>query len=287
MLRVFSRSFLVLCVVGLLAGFGPPRALAGPTGPAWIGVQIEKGHSGVRITQVMPQSPCAGADVHPGDEVLALAGKKITETGQLIHLVRASGVGATVELDLLSPQGKRRRVSLVLGHMPDMDQLQRNVLVGKVAPDFAPKVLSGRPLPSLASLRGQVVLLDFFASWCGPCMRALPEVSALHQRLEARGLRVVGVSSETAETIRGVIQAHALPYTVAMDVDEKASRAYHVFALPTMVVVDRRGMVREVALADLDTATREIEAALDDDQGPEAKGAKGPNGPAGADSPER
>ncbi len=117
-------------------------------------------------------------------------------------------------------------------------------------------------MASLKGLRGQVVLLDFFASWCGPCMRALPELAALHARYAARGLHVVGVSTETEETIRRVIQEHQLPYTVAMDPNEQANRAYYVHVLPTLVVVDRGGTVREVALGDVDTAERQVREAL-------------------------
>ena len=258
--RTFRPAASLLALLLFFLSFRSAAAEEGAT--AWLGLGIEKGKTGVRVTQVLPQSPCATADIHPGDEVLSVSGTAVADPVQLIKAVRAAGVGATAALEVLSPQGKSRRLSVVLGPKPDMDQLQRSVLLGKQAPDFTPKVLSGKPMGALSSLQGDVVLLDFFASWCGPCMRALPEISALHRRLSPRGLRVVGVSNESADIIRHVIDEHALPYTVTMDADGQAARGYQVFALPTLVVIDRKGQVRHVALADLDSAVQEIETAL-------------------------
>lgn len=249
-------SFLLLLLLLLAA---PARA----DGPRpWLGILIEKGARGVRVTQVMPESPCAAADVHPGDEVLTLGESKVGVPKELIEAVQRQPVGKRVQLMVVSPQGKERTVPVVLGPRPKLEDIQKRGLVGQAAPDFAPRVLSGAPMASLKALAGQVVLLDFFASWCGPCMLALPEIEALHRRLGKRGLRVVGLSTETPETIGRVVREHGLTYTVGMDPDEQASRLYRVFALPTLVVVDRKGLVRTVALNEVAEATRLIEEAL-------------------------
>lgn len=244
-------------------GRGPvPAVEAQEVGGPWLGIGIERSRGGVRVTEVLPGSPCASADIHPGDEVLEAGGQPVQEPRVLIAAVQRGRLGSAFPLKLRSPQGKERQISVTLAPRPNLRAVQRDALLGKPAPDFRPKTVAGAMLPSLASTRGQVVLLDFFASWCGPCMAALPEIKALHQRYAPRGLRVVGVSSELAETVTQVARDHALPYTVAVDVDQQAARAYWITALPTVVIIDRRGTVRLVTVGDLDQAARTIEAAL-------------------------
>lgn len=254
-----------LCGLGALACLSlwtPPAAQAQEVGRPWLGVGIERGRAGVRVTEVLPGSPCAGADIHPGDEIFMAGDQAVAQPAELIAAVQRSTLGAALPLKVRSPQGQEHQVRVTLGPRPNLREVQRDALLGKDAPDLRPQVLSGPRLPSLASLRGQVVLLDFFASWCGPCMAALPEIKALHQRYGARGLRVVGLSNEPEEAVAQVARDHALPYTVALDGDQRAWRAYWITALPTVVVIDRRGKVRLVTASDLEQAARAIEAAL-------------------------
>jgi peroxiredoxin len=151
---------------------------------------------------------------------------------------------------------------LTLEARPDAESLQRGQLLGRSAPDFEPVVLAGTKLGRISGLRGSVVLIDFFATWCGPCMEALPHVEELHEKLGPRGLRVIGVSTEAPSIVAGIAARHGLKYTVASDEKEAISASYHVFALPTMVVIDRKGIVREVVVNDAAAVEAALEAAL-------------------------
>lgn len=241
-----------------------PRAAPAPEAPRgrpWLGLSIEKGAAGVRVREVMPDSPCATTDLRPGDEVLAVDEERLQTPSQLIAAVQKAGLGAKVSLLVRSPQGTERKVPVLLQARPNMGEWQRQGLLGKPAPDFQPKVIGGAPLGALSETRGDVVLIDFFASWCGPCMAALPDLAALWQRHGGKGLRIVGVSAETAEVVGRVVRERRIPYTVAMDVGEQASRAYRIHAFPTMFVLDRKGVVRAVT-NDVEEATQAALAAL-------------------------
>ena len=113
----------------------------------------------------------------------------------------------------------------------------------RLAPEVGLKTLEGRPY-SLADLRGRVVLLNFWATWCIPCRSEIPVLNEMERDLSARGLTVVGVSThDTAEAIkdyqRGIRQEYAV-VTGGMD----AQTEYQVVALPTTFLIDRQGRIR-------------------------------------------
>lgn len=113
------------------------------------------------------------------------------------------------------------------------------------APAFALRDLDGREF-SLASLRGQVVLLDFWATWCAPCRKSMPELEALHQRYRARGVTVLGVSIDegSPKKVRGFVKARRLTYPIAIDTDRApAWAAYKVKAVPAAFLIDRDGRI--------------------------------------------
>lgn len=111
------------------------------------------------------------------------------------------------------------------------------------APDFTVKDTTGHDV-TLSKLRGKVVLLDFWATWCGPCRAAVPHLQALHMKHVKAGLRVVGMNNqEELETVREYEEKARISYTSCLDPDGAVARAYGVRGLPTLVVVDKAGRV--------------------------------------------
>ncbi len=113
------------------------------------------------------------------------------------------------------------------------------------APAFAVRDLDGRKV-TLDSLRGRVVLLDFWATWCAPCVKSMPELEALHRKHAARGLTVLGVSTDEGglEPVRKFVQARKVSYPIALD-DERAPAwaVYRVKAVPSAFLIDRGGNI--------------------------------------------
>ena len=114
------------------------------------------------------------------------------------------------------------------------------------APDFETADLDGQPF-RLSALRGRVVVLNFWATWCGPCRAELPAFAALHRALGPEGAEFVGVAldEEGWAVVAPFVAARGLPYRQLVDQGATIARAYGgITTVPTTVFIDRRGNVR-------------------------------------------
>ena len=116
--------------------------------------------------------------------------------------------------------------------------------VGKPAPDFTLKSLGGQNL-KLSEMAGNVVLINFWASWCGPCREEMPLLNSLHNRYEPLGFTVLGVNvEEDVNGAKGFLKNFPVDFPVLLDSDNRVSKQYKVIAMPTTIVVDRDGNMR-------------------------------------------
>lgn len=232
----------LLSVTGLAEGAGGVGA-ARP----WIGILIETGEKGVRVKQVVDATPAQKAGLQAADEVLSLDGTATKDPADLIQRIQDKGVGEKVTLKILRA-GKEQDITLALEARPDDLQLLKSRLLDKPAPAFAPESVAGPHSAKLSDLAGQVVVVEFWATWCGPCTASIPHLNEWHEKFGKKGLRIVGISSEDKATVEKFAREKKLKYTVAADPEGKVGGAYFVPAIPTVVVIDRKGVVRFVGV---------------------------------------
>ena len=217
---------------------------------AWLGIAMEPDAqaAGVLIGHVVRGSPANKAGLREGDHVLRVAGTAVARGSEVVHAVSGLSAGDTVDV-AFARMGKEQTARVTLAPFPSQDDMMRMDLVGAFAPSWKDvAVVSGSFPASIGALRGRVVLLDFWATWCAPCRVAIPKLDAMQARYGAQGLSVLGVSTEDAQDVGVFTRRMAMRYGVAVDKNAQTTRAYGVASLPTLIIIDKRGVVRDVAI---------------------------------------
>ncbi|MDH3532585.1 MAG: TlpA family protein disulfide reductase [Gammaproteobacteria bacterium] len=119
-------------------------------------------------------------------------------------------------------------------------------LTGQPAPDFALKSSSGENL-RLSEYRGDVVMINFWATWCGPCRQEMPLLDELYSRYERVGFNLLGVNiDDDSRKAMNMVAELGVKFPVLFDARKEVSKLYAVDAMPVTVLVDREGTVRHV-----------------------------------------
>ncbi len=130
----------------------------------------------------------------------------------------------------------------------------------KPAPDFTLKDLDGNTV-RLSDLRGKVVFLNFWATWCPPCRAEMPDIEKVHQKYKDQDVVVLGIDlRESADTVRAFVEEGGYTWTFLLDTTGKVGSMYNVSAIPTSYFVDKNGIIRAVTIGGMTGAT--IEAKL-------------------------
>jgi len=116
------------------------------------------------------------------------------------------------------------------------------------APDFTLHSVAGTNL-RLKEQRGQVVMLNFWATWCAPCRQEMPQLNRLYEKFHASGFMLFGVNvDDDTRNAAGVSSRLGLQFPVLLDTDKKVSRLYDLNTMPSTVLIDRDGRVRYIHL---------------------------------------
>jgi thiol-disulfide isomerase/thioredoxin len=135
-------------------------------------------------------------------------------------------------------------------------------LVGKEAPDFRLDLLDGGKF-SVAEARGQVLVLDFWATWCGPCLQAMPMIEEAVSTFDDKQVRLIAVNlQEPVEPIRGVLKRLGISPEVALDIDGVAAARYQADAIPQTVVIDREGKIAHLFVGGGPNFGEQLRAAI-------------------------
>ncbi len=162
----------------------------------------------------------------------------------------------------------REVTALVLVALVGACKPEGGTMVGDPAPNYAATTLTGDSVTT-ASLRGKVVLLNVWATWCAPCREEIPYLQRLHEQHAGDGLALVGISVDARgedETIHGFMKDFGMTYPVWRDPDERIQSLYKALGVPASYLVDREGVIRWRRLGIIresdSTFTRALQDAL-------------------------
>jgi thiol-disulfide isomerase/thioredoxin len=216
-------------------------------GPAWLGVELGRpapGEAGVLVKDVMRGSPAEKSGLSVGDRILRIGSEEVSRAQDVVRIVSSHRGGDRIGLSLVRG-GADRLIPVELAERPDADDLLKLSLGDDVAPAWRPLApVRGSVPASLSELRGRVVVMDFWASWCVPCRLTIPTLNAWHDRYGAQGLTVVGVTMDSPEVALEAALELGIDYPVLSDPDGETTRVYKAYALPTLFVIDRSGKIR-------------------------------------------
>lgn len=118
-------------------------------------------------------------------------------------------------------------------------------LVGKAAPIFALKNVMGGETVSLEALKGKVIVLDFWATWCGPCKEAIPHVGEIWRLYKGQDVLAISIDlREDEDTVKKFVLNNQMNWIIVIDRDGGVAKKYDVTAIPTLFIIDQGGTVR-------------------------------------------
>jgi thiol-disulfide isomerase/thioredoxin len=187
------------------------------------------------------------------------------EYAQSRHRTRFTTMVIGVVPDALftyTPPANYREVDTLEGVM-QRRRLESKSIRGKPAPDFTAQTLDGKPV-ALSGLRGKPVLLDFWATWCAPCVEQMPALAALYREAKEKGLVLIGVNDDEApEKALAFVREKQYDWPSVNDHKDGALRAkFNVFGIPTLVLIDGNGIVVEYQTGFSTETDEAIRAAL-------------------------
>ncbi len=251
-----ARLALFTVLLPLLLSAAPPE----PSQPGWLGLRLEPASepeqkaAGVsrpvpKITSVFPNSPAAAAGLAAGDLVLALDGKNVADLRDLVSRVGSTPAGSSVQVRVFRGDDTVDKTA-TLAIKPDQQALYRSEWDGRPLPplDFEAAADGARVPVTAAAFKGKVLILDYFATWCGPCKRLSRDLHALYEREKGRGLEIVAITGEEDEVVKPWLKQSPHPYPVLIDDKKGFEVTFAPSVMPTIWMVDKKGVVRGVWL---------------------------------------
>lgn len=212
----------------------------------WLGVAIdEKGVGGILIRTVISKTPAEKAGLQSGDTITAIDTTAVKNRDELMAILRSKGVGNSVTVHF-TRQGKAEKKTLKLEALPDRVELMQKQVLDKPLPAFSVMNLADRTTITQQNLQGKVTILEFWATWCPACRSAIPRLNQWAKT--HKNIQIIGVTDEKEDVVREFLKTEKMDYIVAIDSEQKLQTELQVGSIPTFLLIDSKGVVRDLAL---------------------------------------
>ena len=213
----------------------------------WLGLTFKKttyeNHLALNVIGVHPESGCFGAGVTSGDLIVGVQGKPLTDMSQIQSAVSGGKAGQKIKIDI-AREGKKKSLTVSLTERPDdISSLTGSAIGSKIAEFGANFYKNGEKRKE----KPKATLLDFWATWCGPCRKTLPVLENVYKKYSSKGLEIIGIADEPLETLNAFYaQQHASPYPLYRDAKKQLWSRYGIRAVPTLMLLDKDGYIKRV-----------------------------------------
>jgi thiol-disulfide isomerase/thioredoxin len=230
---------LLICLVLLVC----MPAFAGP----WLGVTFKKttyeGHLALDVKGVHPGSGCFTAGVVAGDKIVGVAGSPLTDMSQLTSIIGKSKAGQSMKIEV-ERAGKKIPMNVKLTERPDDISSLTGSAIGSKMAEFGKNFYQNG---DKRKAKPKATLLDFWATWCGPCRQTLPILERFYAKLGGQGLEVIGIADEDLNTLNAFYERqHRSPYPLYRDATKELWRRYGIRSVPTLMLLDGEGYIKGV-----------------------------------------
>jgi peroxiredoxin len=135
-------------------------------------------------------------------------------------------------------------VAVILTTAPGVSSAATAIKVGDPAVDFSLNSRGGDPV-TMSGLKGQVVLINFWASWCGPCRQEFPLLDTIYKKYKKLGFTIIGLNVEPdAKDAEAFLKQNPVSFPIVYDPKDEMSKRYGITGMPSVALVDRKGVVR-------------------------------------------
>ena len=131
--------------------------------------------------------------------------------------------------------------------------VQPSVEIGKPAPDFLLKSIDGKEI-RLSDFAGKPVMINFWATWCPPCQKEMPEIKKFYEKYNASGLVVLSINStfqDTIDNVKETVKMDQLTFPILLDETGQVEQLYHLNGLPTSYFIDNQGILRKIQIGEI------------------------------------
>ncbi len=213
----------------------------------WLGVTYKKStfenHLALDVKGVHPGSGCFTAGMLADDLIVGIQGAPLTDMAQIQNVISKGKTGQNIKLEIVRA-GKKMPLSVKLTDRPDdISSLTGSAIGSKIAEFKANFYKNGEKKQA----KPKATLLDFWATWCGPCRKTLPVLANVYNKYAAQGLEVIGISNEDVNTLNSFYNSqHKSPYPLYRDATQDLWRRYGIRAVPTLMLLDQNGYIKRV-----------------------------------------